>query len=112
MKDKLTIEQSCELVQLGAPLGKASEVYIIEGFAGNSYRPCFTLADALDLLPATASDGISSWPLLIKRHGNRWSAGYGQIILFLEDELIDATYGLNKWMLTEYKTPNTIQSNE
>jgi len=105
MKDKLTIEQSYELVRLGVPSEKASEVYVIEGFFGISYRPCFTLADTLELLPATASDGISAWPLLIKRHGKQWSAGYGQIILFIEDELIDAAYGLNKWMLTEYNKP-------
>lgn len=97
MKDKLTIEQSYELVQLGVPSEKASEVYTIEGFFGISYRPCFTLADTLELLPATASDGISAWPLLIKRHGKQWSAGYGQIILFLEDELIDAAFFLIKW---------------
>lgn len=104
MKDKLTIEQSSELNNLGVPYEKATEVFIIEGFMGNSYRPCYTLSDVLDLLPATASDNADcQWPLLIKNHGKQWSVSYGQIIQFLDKELIDAAFSLLKWIITDYK---------
>ena len=106
MKDKLTIEQSQELINLGVPTEKASEVYIIEGFMGNCYRACFTLTDALDLLPTTIIDNASSWPLMIKRHENtQWSVGYGQVVLMLEKELIDAAFGLIKWLYNECVKP-------
>ena len=32
MKDKLTMEQSQELIEIGIPRKNASEVFIIEGF--------------------------------------------------------------------------------
>ena len=104
MKEKLTLEQSLELKDLGVSYEKATEVYIIEGFMGNTYQPCYTLSDVLDLLPVTATNQTGDkWPLLIKRHGKRWSASYGQIIQFLDKELIDAAFSLLKWMMTEYK---------
>ncbi len=104
MKDKLTIEQSRELGDIGVSYDNASEVYVIEGFMGNSYRPCFTLSDVLDIAPANVTDSIGNhWPLVIKKHKEQWSVSYGQIIQFLEKELIDAVFSLIKWMKTEYK---------
>lgn len=105
MKDKLTLEQSLELKNLGVSYKKATEVFIIEGFMGNSYQPCYTLSDVLDLLPTSVADNADcKWPLLIKRHGKKkWSASYGQIIQFIDIELIDAVFYLLKWILTEYK---------
>lgn len=106
MKDKLTMEQSQELIEIGIQRKNASEVYIIEGFMGNSYRPCFILSDVLDLLPAALTKGLDNWPLTIKRHGKeQWSVGYGPIIMILEKELIDATFGLVKWLHNEYDKP-------
>lgn len=106
MKDKLTMEQSQELIEIGIPRKNASEVFIIGGFMGNSYRPCFILSDVLDLLPPTLTKRLDNWPLTIKRHGKeQWSAGYGPIVMMLEKELIDAAFGLIKWLHEEYDKP-------
>lgn len=107
MKDKLTMEQSQKLIEIGIPRKNASEVFIIEGFMGNSYRPCFTLSDVLDLLPAALTKRLDNWPLTIKRHcKEQWSAGYGPIVMILEKELIDAAFGLIEWLNEEYDKPN------
>jgi len=102
MKDKLTMEQSQELIEIGIQRKNASEVYIIEGFTGNNYRPCFILSDVIDLLPAALTKRLDNWP----RHGKeQWSAGYGPIVMILEKELIDAAFGLVKWLNEEYDKP-------
>ena len=88
MKDKLTMEQSQELIEIGIPRKNASEVFIIEGFMGNSYRPCFILSDVLDLLPPTLTKRLDNWPLTI--------------VMMLEKELIDAAFSLVKWLHEEY----------
>ena len=89
-------------VMLGTDVGLKS----FEGFMGNSYRPCFTLSDVLDLLPPTLTKRLDNWPLTIKRHGKeQWSAGYGPIVMMLEKELIDAAFGLVKWLHEEYDKP-------
>lgn len=107
MKQKLTIEQSAELIKRGVASEKASIYHNGSGFNDIGFGFVFTLTDLLLLLPKEAKyDSLGRpYTLHIEISNNFARANYIQNASLiggcgkLETELIDTLYDLVLWCL-------------
>lgn len=121
MKDRLTREESHELIMLGVSPERASMVQLEDpatrcGFRtiekkniserlGKVSPPIFSLADILELLPRSIKCTPAQWDLNICPIHRGWRARYATYVSSEEIkeeyayELIDALFALLKWTL-------------
>lgn len=125
MKDKLTIEQSQRLIELGVNQSRASatrynisetevycgyarEIVVTDGYITDyvSQEPIFTLADILSLLPKEieAPDywgEVDTCSLGITTNNDVWEVSYYGVdnVFRKAPELIDALYTLLVWAI-------------
>jgi len=98
MKNKLTIEQSNRLIELGVSRDIASETEIYDEPWHRAYYAVFTVTDLLNILPKEATYNGVTETLTIIIEPHRAMAGYPFVnsndVIFYAPELIDALYEL------------------
>lgn len=114
MKDKLTIEESAKLIELGVDAKLASKESAVWGKFKSHKRPIFTLTDILSILPKEIDGNIlvinaTGFNIESEEYEEGWcvfyvnsnfDVAYGEKSIFSAPELIDALNQLLKWVLS------------